>query len=143
MDDIRPFPIQGEGLRRKPFPYRPKASTIPWWLATVAYKWYSYCYGDSQSMERLAERGGFGRDELVLYFRKSQCGLEAIETAPDDHLPFPIKGSDVHEPCTIPWWLAKVAWESYRKWPGATLEQLAEEGGFTRGQLVRLLREFV
>jgi len=62
LNDTRPFPIQiergGDG------------STIPWWLAEVAYKSYARCFGRDQSLERLAERGGFGRDELVGLIRK-------------------------------------------------------------------------
>ncbi len=40
------------------------ASTIPWWLAEIAYASYAKSFGSGQSLERLAERG-FGRDELV------------------------------------------------------------------------------
>lgn len=65
MDDTRPFPIQAEGLRRKPVPHYPKMSTIPWWLAEIAYEQYCEKYGSQQSLEQLAERGGFGRAELV------------------------------------------------------------------------------
>ena len=53
MDDKdRPFPILEGG-------------TIPWWLAVEAYLVYSRRYGDRQTLERIAERGGFGRDELL------------------------------------------------------------------------------
>lgn len=72
-DDIRPFPIQQEHERNA---YgnmeRKNASTIPWWLAEEAYKWYSKNFGTSQSLERLAERGGFGRKELLMLLRKEQ-----------------------------------------------------------------------
>ena len=57
MDDNRPFPIQRDGNN--------PASTIPWWLAEIAYAFYAQQYGHAQSLERLAERGGFGRAELV------------------------------------------------------------------------------
>lgn len=40
--------------------------TVPWSVAEAAYAVYSARYGGSQSLERLAERGGFGRDELLL-----------------------------------------------------------------------------
>ena len=59
------FPIQAE--------YSPKklvATEIPWWLAEVAYKHYTQLFGSQQSLERLAERGGFGRDELLRLLRK-------------------------------------------------------------------------
>ena len=37
---------------------------IPWWLAEVAYRVYAALCGTHQSLDRLAERGGFGWDEL-------------------------------------------------------------------------------
>lgn len=55
--DTRPFPIQQEGR----FP----SGTIPWWLAKEVYKTYGRAFGHDQSLERLAERGGFGRSEVV------------------------------------------------------------------------------
>lgn len=61
IDDSRPFPIQGD--------YQTgggKSSTIPWWLAEIAYKQYAKQFGNQQTLERLAERGGFGREELVM-----------------------------------------------------------------------------
>ena len=67
MDDTRPFPIQSEPS----IPYRSKLnSVIPWWLAEEAYKYYSERFGKDQSLERLAERGGFGRKELLMLLRK-------------------------------------------------------------------------
>jgi hypothetical protein len=63
-DDTRPFPIQSEGGR--------KASVIPWWLAEIAYERYAELYGDRQSLERLAQRGGFGRLELVELLSQSK-----------------------------------------------------------------------
>lgn len=75
-DDTRPFPIQAE------VPYRgsggqmiyAKESHIPWWLAEIAYEYYSSRYGNQQSLERLSERGGFGRFELVEFIRKDRGG---------------------------------------------------------------------
>lgn len=69
LKDDRPFPIQGgnnwERIRsERPIIHYPP-STIPWWLAEEAYKVYSDKFGSSQSLERLAERGGFSREELV------------------------------------------------------------------------------
>lgn len=72
-DDTRPFPIQGAKVTTRDdqgVPTKPGPSTIPWWLAEIAYECYSGSYGTSQSLERLAERGGFGRDELVNLIRK-------------------------------------------------------------------------
>ena len=64
----RPFPIQAGKPYRKPGRFGmiyPKKSTIPWWLAQRAYDGYVAKFGDSQSLERLASRGGFGRNELL------------------------------------------------------------------------------
>jgi len=74
-DDNIPFPIQGGTYRDKEtLDYaRPikhyKSGDIPWWLAVEAYQYYSKLYGSSQSLERLAERGGFGREELLWLLR--------------------------------------------------------------------------
>lgn len=58
------FPIQAEYS-----PSKGAATQIPWWLAEVAYEHYVKRFGDTQSLERLAERGGFGRQELVTLLR--------------------------------------------------------------------------
>lgn len=66
IDDTRPFPIQGD-----------RPSSIPWWLAEEAYKEYLHLYGrhGSQTLERLAERGGFGRKELLELLRGKHIGI--------------------------------------------------------------------
>jgi len=57
----RPFPIQG-GFR------------IPWWAAERAYKTYARHFGTDQSLERLAQRGGFGLTEWgLLYAGLNPC----------------------------------------------------------------------
>jgi len=70
-DDTRPFPIQGNWDMESQPDRTVKSSTIPWWLAEEAYTYYSKHYGTRQSLERLAERGGFGRAELLGYLRKT------------------------------------------------------------------------
>lgn len=60
--DCEPFPVQG-GLGHK------GPSTIPRWLAEIVYEGYSNRYGTSQSLDRMGERGGFGREEVVKYIR--------------------------------------------------------------------------
>lgn len=62
----RRFPIQGEWSERERRHIAP--TTIPWDVAERAYEGYLARFGrhHQQSLERLAERGGFGRDELVL-----------------------------------------------------------------------------
>ena len=52
------FPIQSQ-RGAAPHPTR-----IPWSVADLAYSVYSGLYGRSQSLERLAERGGFGPGEM-------------------------------------------------------------------------------
>jgi len=75
-DDNRPFPIQGgtywdkENKKWVRPIKRYKPCVIPWWLAEEAYKHYSKLYGNSQSIERLRDRGGFGRDELLRLLRR-------------------------------------------------------------------------
>jgi len=71
MDDTRPFPIQAEGYHRDDEGriIHSRSSAIPWWLAEIAYEEYSRVYSNGQSLERLAERGGFGRTELLRFIR--------------------------------------------------------------------------
>ncbi len=42
----------------------PEPTSIPWPVAEVAYREYARRYGTHQSLERLAERGGFGIEEM-------------------------------------------------------------------------------
>ena len=57
------FPIQGESYRVKSKMVRAPITFIPWWLAEEAYK--NYSYKDSHSLEKIAEKGGFVRQELL------------------------------------------------------------------------------
>lgn len=68
-DDTRPFPIQEgwNGDNRTHY----SRSTIPWWLAEEAYKEYHDRWS-GQSLERLGERGGFGREELLMLLRRER-----------------------------------------------------------------------
>lgn len=59
--EARTFPIQSERAA-KPHPTR-----IPWWLADLAYSVYRARFGSGQSLERLAERGGFHPSEMDEY----------------------------------------------------------------------------
>lgn len=73
MDDTRPFPIQPGTRKRDENGHlmpRPPASSIPWWLAEEAYREYARRFGSTQSLERIAERGGFGREELLWLLRE-------------------------------------------------------------------------
>lgn len=76
-DDNRPFPIQGGTYwdRKTKDWCRPigrySPCVIPWWLAEEVYKIYAKKFGTGQSLERLAERGGFTREEMLYYL--SEC----------------------------------------------------------------------
>lgn len=61
MNDRKMFPIQTE--RGAP----PHPLLIPWHIAELAYSVYASRYGTSQSLERLAERGGFGPSEMDIF----------------------------------------------------------------------------
>ena len=67
QDDCRPFPIQEEHYSRL---NQGKSCTVPWWLAEIAYEDYTERFGTGQSLERMAERGGFSRSELIGQIRK-------------------------------------------------------------------------
>jgi hypothetical protein len=53
------FPIQGREN------YTGENVSIPWEMAEMAYAEYSERYGTTQSLERLAERQGFGVYEII------------------------------------------------------------------------------
>ncbi len=57
----RTFPIQTEPSN--PSPVR----SVPWSVAERAYGAYSARFGKDQSLERLAERGGFGAGEMDMF----------------------------------------------------------------------------
>ena len=59
-------PVQGDDGRPKDRAKR-GAGTIAWSEHLLAYSAYSTRYGSDQSAERLAQRGGFGYDELILF----------------------------------------------------------------------------
>ena len=62
----RRFPIQGHGWSPGRPGYQP-AGTVPWSVAEVAYAAYASRYGRRQSIERMAERGGFGHGEMDMF----------------------------------------------------------------------------
>ena len=69
MIAARRFPIQQEtrtvGWGATVAIQRNKSFTVPWSVAEEAYKVYAARYGTQQSLDRLAERGGFGARELL------------------------------------------------------------------------------
>ncbi len=74
-------PVQGENThhpngQRKLGKLR-GLGTIAWSEHLEAFKSYASEYGDGQSAERIAERGGFSYDELALYLgREPSTWLE-------------------------------------------------------------------
>lgn len=70
----KPFPLQGEQLRDDPRKRLPGTHTS-WPLAELAYSAYARCFGGDQSLERLAERGGFSISELA-FFLLDACGYQ-------------------------------------------------------------------
>ncbi len=78
----RGFPIQGEvRMALTGVAERVGGFSIPWSVAEVAYRSYRDKWGrGNQSLERLAQRGGFGRDELLeLLAHAADKGMEATD----------------------------------------------------------------
>ena len=53
---------------------------IPEWLAEIVYRAYTHKYGDEQSYERMRERGGFGKAE-VMWLLSRYCEVTTIQEA--------------------------------------------------------------
>lgn len=62
------FPIQSETVPSDRGNVRIPGAMIPWEVAEVVYRGYSHRYGTDQSLERLAERGGFGWGEIAMHY---------------------------------------------------------------------------
>jgi len=80
-DENRPFPIMESSPKRDKngrMRYE-RPCTVPWWLAEIAYKHYRHLYGGDQSLKRIAERGGFGRIELVTLLKRGKFDKQSIE----------------------------------------------------------------
>ncbi len=71
---VEVFPIQ-----IYPTQYRNGYTPIPLEIAQEAYKEYSAQYGTQQSLERLAERGGFGVAEIAMLLYDRIKGMEEID----------------------------------------------------------------
>lgn len=79
MVSERRFPIQAQDT------YNGGNVTVPWSHAEEAYKEYSAQYGTSQSLERLAQRHGFGASEIVMLLVARCKRLEAqLANAPGE-----------------------------------------------------------
>ena len=75
---VEQVPLQGEWTRESHtnMPH----CTIPKWLAEIAYTRYIEHGGHGQTLERLCERGGFGRSEFLAFLYEA-LKIEA-ETRP-------------------------------------------------------------
>jgi hypothetical protein len=85
--DAKATPPQPSEGRMFPVMYQrkdaPGPTRIPWSVADKAYSAYSARYGHSQSLERLAERGGFGAGELDMFvpgWREEVSELAALRS---------------------------------------------------------------
>ncbi len=84
MSDERQFPLLG-GVSR--------IGSVPWWVAEQAYVGYASKYGDSQSLERLAERGGFGIEEMDEFYpewREKASLIRRLQAELDKHRWIPV-----------------------------------------------------
>ena len=61
-----PDPKELERIRERTFPIQ-KGTDVPWAMAQRAYVYYSEQYGNTQSIERMAQRGGFGWQEFACF----------------------------------------------------------------------------
>ncbi len=58
----------------------------------------------------------------------------------DDTQPFPIGANLGERSCTIPLWLAELAHQEYARHHTQSLHRIGERGGFSRAELVALIR---
>lgn len=58
-------------MRNKPFPML-NGPSICWETAEKIYERYTKLFGTGQSLERIAERGGFGWDEVAYIWERSK-----------------------------------------------------------------------
>ena len=80
-DDTMPFPVQQSPSCRGPNGkiIKPAQSSIPLWLAREVYEGYVLAHGNIQSLGRIAERGGFGREEVLYYLRYAELQEQNIQ----------------------------------------------------------------
>ncbi len=56
---LKQCPVQGDD----------EPTAIPWWLAEIVFEGYVNRYGETQNLECIAKRGGFGKEEVIQYIR--------------------------------------------------------------------------
>lgn len=79
MTSERQFPLQTSRAPVKSGPL-----SIPWGIAEKAFSEYARLYGTSQSLERLAQRGGFSWGEMDMFYPpwRDECDrLKILEAA--------------------------------------------------------------
>lgn len=64
----KPFPVCKAGLLVSDPAYAKALASVPWHVAERVYEEYARRYGRSQSLEQLAQRGGFGAEELDRFY---------------------------------------------------------------------------
>lgn len=84
QERARRFPIQG-------------GPCVPWSVAEVAYATY-YAHHKSQTLERLAERGGFGIQEFACLHQGHMPGARAPHMSGNQH-GRPMNEADGHAQC--------------------------------------------
>lgn len=95
------FPIQkGEGYRDVTGRMRrgKPPQLIPWGVAEVAYRAYAQRYGRNQTLDDLARRGGFGRDELLALL--AQAVEDAMPESPGPALADDQLSCTLTRPCS-------------------------------------------
>ena len=70
------FPIQNSGFAARDS--RPGPARVPWAVGEKAYDAYARIYGKSQSMERMAERGGFSLGEMDEFYPAWREAVDAV-----------------------------------------------------------------
>lgn len=64
-ETTRWFPLQ---INKSDKTSKHQRTRVPWGIAAKAYSVYRERYGSNQSLEDLARRGGFGNDEMDLFY---------------------------------------------------------------------------
>jgi len=75
--DCELFSIQGHFHNESRTEY--ESCEIPWWLAEIAWAEYARQGHGSQSCERINQRGGFGRHELLNLIRGQRLGTKVTD----------------------------------------------------------------
>jgi hypothetical protein len=84
--------------------------SVPWSVADKAYGVYASRYGRSQSLERLAERGGFAVEEMDEFYppwREEVDEIAALRAALALVLPF--AHPEIHRGPDTPAWVEAIA----------------------------------